>query len=95
MAGTELIIDDDYVATMGTYLNDKGTELQGFVDQYIQILEKIRTDAIIAGDTAKALDEFINFSKNLNVKIQELGASGKKQAEGFAIEVDEADSYLF
>lgn len=95
MAGTELKIDDDYVTEMATYLGEKGTELQGYVDKYIQILKNIRTDAIIEGDTAKALDEFITFSENLNTEIQKLGENGKKQAEGFAVEIDDADSYLF
>lgn len=95
MAGTELKIDDEYVTEMGKYFIDKGEELQGYIDKYIQILDKIRTDAIIEGDTAKALDEFIGFSKNLNVIIQELGKNAKKQSEGFAIEIDKADSYLF
>ena len=95
MAETELKIDDDYITEMGNYFNEKGIELQGYVDKYIKILDNIRTDAIVEGDTAKALDEFIDFSKNLNTKIKELGASAKKQAVGFADEIDVADSYLF
>ena len=55
MAGTELIIDDDYVNEMADFLNTRATNLQEGIDRYIQILENIRRDAIKQGATADAL----------------------------------------
>ena len=46
MAGTELIIDDDYVNEMADFLNTRATNLQEGIDRYIQILDNIRRDAI-------------------------------------------------
>ena len=51
MAGTELIIDDDYVNEMADFLNTRATNLQEGIDRYIQILENIRRDAIKQGAT--------------------------------------------
>ena len=64
MAGTELIIDDDYVNEMADFLNTRATNLQEGIDRYIQILENIRRDAIKQGATADALDTFISYAKN-------------------------------
>lgn len=50
MAGTALKIDDDYVLDMGTTLSDNETELQSGVDKYLEIMKKIREDAIKEGE---------------------------------------------
>ena len=44
MAGTELIIDDDYVNEMADFLNTRATNLQEGIDRYIQILDNIRRE---------------------------------------------------
>ena len=62
MAGTELIIDDDYVNEMADFLNTRATNLQEGIDRYIQILENIRRDAINRSN-ADALDTFISYAK--------------------------------
>ena len=78
MAGTELIIDDDYVNEMADFLNTRATNLQEGIDRYIQILENIRRDAIKQGATADALDTFISYAKNLSNVVEELGQTAKE-----------------
>ena len=56
MAGTALKIDDDYVLDMGTTLSDNETELQSGVDKYLEIMKKIREDAIKEGETAHGVN---------------------------------------
>ena len=48
MAGTELIIDDDYVNEMADFLNTRATNLQEGIDRYIQILDNIRMCGLFA-----------------------------------------------
>ena len=84
MAGTALKIDDDYVLDMGTTLSDNETELQSGVDKYLEIMKKIREDAIKEGETAQALDTFITYAGEL-----------KKTCQKFKAEIDENDQYLF
>ena len=95
MAGTELIIDDDYVNEMADFLNTRATNLQEGIDRYIQILENIRRDAIKQGATADALDTFISYAKNLSNVVEELGQTAKETCNTFISDVDESDEFLF
>ena len=88
MAGTALKIDDDYVLDMGTTLSDNETELQSGVDKYLEIMKKIREDAIKEGETAQALDTLKNV-------ITEHGVNVNKTCQKFKAEIDENDQYLF
>ena len=89
MAGTELIIDDDYVNEMADFLNTRATNLQEGIDRYIQILENIRRDAIKQGATADALDTFISYV------VEERGQTAKETCNTFISDVDESDEFLF
>ena len=60
MAGTELIIDDDYVNEMADFLNTRATNLQEGIDRYIQILENIRRDAIKQGATLRIVPQHVS-----------------------------------
>lgn len=95
MAGTELIIDDDYVEGMAEFLDTRATELQEGINQYIQILDNIRADAIKHGTTADALDTFISYAKNLSEVVEELGSSANKTCNAFLTDIDESDEFLF
>ena len=90
MAGTALKIDDDYVLDMGTTLSDNETELQSGVDKYLEIMKKIREDAIKEGETAQALDTFITYAGELKH-----GVNVNKTCQKFKAEIDENDQYLF
>lgn len=95
MAGTELIIDDDYVNEMADFLNTRATNLQEGIDRYIQILDNIRRDAIKQGATADALDTFISYAKNLSNVVEELGQTAKETCNTFISDVDESDEFYF
>ena len=95
MAGTALKIDDDYVLDMGTTLSDNETELQSGVDKYLEIMKKIREDAIKEGETAKELDNFITNDKKKKNVITEHGVNVNKTCQKFKAEIDENDQYLF
>ena len=95
MAGTALKIDDDYVLDMGTTLSDNETELQSGVDKYLEIMKKIREDAIKEGETAQALDTCITYAGELKNVITEHGVNVNKTCQKFKAEIDENDQYLF
>ena len=59
MAGIELKIDDDYINGMASLFETRSQDLQEGVDSYLTILSTIREEAIQEGDTADALDAFI------------------------------------
>ena len=95
MAGTALKIDDDYVLNMGETLSEKEKELQSGVDKYLEIMKKIREDAIKEGETAQALDTFITYAGELKNVITEHGVNVNKTCQKFKAEIEENDQYLF
>lgn len=64
MAEKDLIIDDEYCTSMGNYFYTQGQTLNTMVKDYITALEKVRRNAIKAGEAAEALDAYIDTRKN-------------------------------
>lgn len=95
MANVDIKIEDDYYKNMGKLYVEWYKDLQAGVDKYIKILECILEDAIMEGDTAKALEAFLNYAKTLSGIIEPLGAECEGLCVNYISEVDEADSYLY
>lgn len=95
MAGIELKIDDDYINGMASLFETRSQDLQKGVDSYLTILAGIREEAIQEGDTAEALDAFIEYASSLKGIISELGKTAKDTCNNFLAEIDEKDQYLF
>ena len=95
MAGNSLQIDDDYCKTMGDYFVQEGNEIEGFISEYVVILERIKSNAIIKGDVANALGSYIEYTKKLKGKISGISTASKQQTGKFLASVDNADLYLF
>ena len=72
MAGIELKIDDEYINGMASLFETRSQDLQEGVDSYLTILSTIREEAIQEGDTADALDAFIEYASSLKGIISEL-----------------------
>ena len=95
MAKANIRVDDDYFKAMGMFYSERYEELQDGVDKYIEIMETIIENAIIEGDTAKALELFIDYAKNLSRIIKPLGEECNGLCVNYIGEIDEADSYLY
>lgn len=95
MAGNSLQIDDEYCRAMGEYFEKKGLEIENFIDEYIAILERIKSDAIMKGDVSKALGTYIQYSKKLKGQVTGISTNAKNQTTKFLASVDNADQYLF
>lgn len=93
--GKELKFEDDYVNGMASYLNNYAKDLQGGIDKYLKIMHNIRENAIIEGDTAKALDTFILYADKLKTVISESGNSAKTVCENFVTIVDKKDASFY
>ena len=94
MAGIELKIDDDYINGMASLFETRSQDLQEGVDSHLTILAGIR-EANQEGDTADALDAFIEYASSLKGIISELGKTAKDTCNNFLAEIDEKDQYLF
>lgn len=93
--GTELKFEDTYISGMATYFSGYAEELQGGIDRYLQIMHDIRENAIIEGDTARALDTFIMYADKLKEVIRESGSNAKTLCENFVEIVDQKDDKFY
>ena len=88
MAENELIIDDEYCASMASYFFAQGNHLNIMVKNYIDAVEK-------EGEVAETLEAYITYVKKLDEQIKEISIIVKKQVEDFLTQIDDADEYLF
>lgn len=95
MASRELIIDDDYCRSMGTYFVQQGKQMDELTREYISILNEVKEKAIISGEVSDALSVYISYVEKLNDQIGKLSDSIKMQINQFLARVDSEDQYLF
>lgn len=95
MATNELIVDDDYLKSMGTYFVKQGEQLDKLISEYISVLKEVKSKAIVSGDVATALNAYITYAEKLNKQIGNISTSAKKQIDNFVAKIDAADQYLF
>ena len=95
MVSNDLIINDEYLKSMGSYLVNLGEKMDSFVSEYIHILQEIQNTAIISGEVSEALYIFIEYVQKLNNQIGDISASVKTQIDKFLERIDSEDQYLF
>lgn len=95
MAGRELIVDDEYCREIGNYFLKQGELLNKNISLYINILRKIKNNAITKGTTANALAEYIAQAEKLNAQIQQVSETAKREADAFSAQIDEVDQFWF
>ncbi len=95
MAGTELIVDDDYCNNMGQYFLEQGDAIDTCISSYIGIMERVNNSAIVLGETSSALSAYITQASKLQGKIRQISSVLKSTEEHFLLEVDAQDRYLF
>lgn len=95
MAGTSLKIDDQYVEEMGYFIEKCANDLEDGMESYLQIMNKIKDEALMKGETAEALVAFNEYAEFLRGKIAALGETSKRVCDNFLTEVDEKDQFLF
>ena len=95
MADKQLIIDDDYCTSMGTYFEKQGEQLDAIISKYIVILKKIKQTAILSGEVSSALGEYIKFSEKLQGQIGAVSDLTKNHILKYLEKIDYEDKYLF
>ncbi len=95
MAGTELIIDDDFCSATAKYLVQQGEHLDIILSRYLSILEEIRETSIKEGDVADALSAYITYAEKLCKQLCYASQITKAHVQFFLAQIDAADRYLF
>ena len=95
MAVGELIIDDDYVKSMGRFYSTMGSNIDQMIDDYISKLQEIKASAIMEGDIAEALNTYITSAQALKEKAGNMGSEMRDLVNNFIADIDDADQFLF
>jgi len=98
-----LIINDEYVSSVARMRNSEGLKLDMnhgnskdcILYAYISILESIKNEAIISGEIANALEQYISCAKLLQGRLKEISEDLEDLCEYFIEEIDSADKYIF
>ncbi len=90
-----LIIDDSYVEEVGRRAPFRGRNLEEILDAYVAILSEIESEAITRGEVSRAVTAYKECVTLLNDKLTSISENVEKVANGFIVDVDAADNYLF
>lgn len=98
-----LKVDDEYVQRIGRIRNIQGLKLDVdygngkdcIFNAYINILESIKSEAIIQGDIANALEAYISCAKSIKGQLKSISDDLKNLCNCFIEEIDVADKDIF
>lgn len=90
-----VIISDRYCMEIGQFCRDTAEQLEEALQEYLNILEEIKKNAIVAGDMADSLQVFIQYAKKMKGQIEVMGKIAMQTEKKFLNAVDMADQYLF
>lgn len=90
-----LIIDDNYVQEVGRLSSIRGRKLEEILDNYVGILTEIETEAITSGEISQAVVSFRECVTMLNDRLSTISTNVNTVANGFIIDVNTEDDYLF
>jgi len=90
-----LIIDDDYVYSVGDASTRRGRQLEKILDSYLSILNEIHSEALLSGEIADALAAYIGCVTLLNDQLTTISKSVDDTGMSFIQEINTADEYLF
>ena len=91
----DLIINDDYVVSVGDTCCRRAASLEAILDEYISILKTINDTAIQEGEMSVAVNAYVLCAQQLEGQIQTISSDMKRICNCMIDAVDKADSYLF
>lgn len=95
MADKQLRVDDDYCNAMAQYYAKEGSAIEEYIQEYIDILVRIQKNAIMKGNVADSLEDYIIYAKKLKGKVSSISINAQKQTQQFLSAIEIADQYLF
>lgn len=90
-----LIIDDEYIFAVGDDSKRRGKKLEEALEQYLEILKEIQTEALVEGNVAEALVAFVGCVELLKGQLEDISKTMYNRSYSFIQDVNDADQYLF
>lgn len=88
-------IDDNFINEIARYFEKQGECIQNIIDDYIIILNKVRSEGITGGETSDALKIFNDYVEKLNQVVYDESINIKKIILKFMLEIDVQDKYIY
>ncbi len=87
-----MIVVDEFYDNMKTYFEEKGTEYNGIIIRYLNLMKQLKANGICEGKTATELQLFIECAENLRDATTELSSHINEVLENYITAVDEIDT---
>lgn len=91
----DLIIYDDSINDTSETIKTLSSELQTIMDNCIDTVTEIKTNAVKSGDTSDKLEVFIQYASKLRSTISSVGEEISMDMSTYLEEIDTKDEYLY
>ena len=91
----DLVIYDESINDTSETIKTLSSELQTIMDNYIDTVTEIKTNAVKSGDTSDKLEVFIQYAGQLKSTISSLGEEISMDMSTYLEEIDTKDEYLY
>lgn len=91
----QLIVDDDYITAVQTYINAATVDANSKLEVLIETLNKACSDGCVSGETAEVLKIFSDRTSQLSGLILEYGNECETLVGEFLNTIDEIDKELY
>lgn len=92
---SEFVVDDQYWKNMASSIKKRCKNIEVTYTNYLNILEKIKTDAVMEGQTHDAIVEFISIGNQLKEQFENVGQYVETTINAYLNDIDKADKYLY
>ncbi len=95
MSYIKMKINDESIYETAEYCLKQGEKLQGMLDAYLDIMQRVISEGISNGETSQTINGFVSLVKLMEDVIENTSKEIYDQMINFLIEVDEQDRYIF
>lgn len=89
------VLYDDYINEMKSFFRKTAEKTDIILTSYLNVMDAVCCNEIIAGETAKALQEFTDRIKALNAVVWQLDEKAEQKLKSFMSDIDEIDKDLY
>ncbi len=95
MNNQNLIIDDNYIADMISYMNQQGTRCEEMLQKYILLMEKAIMEGIQDGQIQQALIQYLDMVKEIKGSFGKLCSQTANIVSQYLTKIDETDMDIY
>ncbi len=92
---TGIIIDDDFVNEMESFMASQGERFENFLGEYMDILIKVSLEGVKGGKTRESLLRYVGLAQQLKGSVGGVSEMGMSILKKYMEDIDAADSFLY